>query len=78
MHVFLLQHERPGLDDDEAEDVKVTGIFSSRQRAAQVVDRLRQQSGFSRYPDGFHISEYEMDRAHWTEGFETLSNSSEP
>jgi hypothetical protein len=63
-HAYLLQHERP-----DTGDVKVIGIYSSRESAAAAIERLRTQPGFRDHPDGFAIDRYALDRDHWSEGF---------
>jgi len=65
--VFLVQHVRS--EDEDDEDVKLIGVFSSRETAEEAVNRLRQTSGFSEFPDGFYTDEYTLDRIHWEEGF---------
>ncbi|MBV1776502.1 hypothetical protein KSF73_12360 [Burkholderiaceae bacterium DAT-1] len=77
---YLLQHLHvlPHCDD-----VKVIGIYSSKEAARVAVERLRNQSGFRDFPrivnadtdeqpDGFYIDEYVVDQDHWQEGYETL------
>ena len=66
---FVLQHVRPKEDD-----VKLIGVYSSRENAQAAVSRLGRAPGFSDDPDGFHIDEYQMDQDHWTEGFGSLNN----
>lgn len=65
--VFVLQHV--AREDQDDEDVKFIGVYSSRATAEAAVARLRQQPGFSAYRDGFHLDEYTIDMDHWTEGF---------
>ncbi len=67
--VFVLQHEYEAEGRDET---KLIGVYSSRAAAEAAVTRLIEQPGFSRYPDGFSIDAYSLDRDHWTEGFSTL------
>ena len=68
--VYLLQHARPSPNGHE--EVKLIGIYSSRQRAEAAIERLRSQPGFAGIPDGFTLDEYDLDRDHWAEGFVTL------
>ncbi len=68
---FLVQHSRFILDDHE--DVKIVGIYSSLEHAEAAIGRLRGLPGFRNSPDGFSISEYQVDRDHWTEGFVSLT-----
>ncbi|HEY2379160.1 MAG TPA: hypothetical protein VGH98_24480 [Gemmatimonadaceae bacterium] len=65
--VYVLQHARPKEDDDE--DVKLIGVYSSEAAAEAAIQRLREQPGFSEYPNDFHVDPYELDVDHWTEGF---------
>lgn len=63
--VFLLIHLRDG---DEATQ-KTCGVYSTEELAAAAADRLRKKPGFRRYPDGFEINPYQLDRDCWGEGF---------
>jgi hypothetical protein len=69
--VYVLQHVH-AFDDDE-EDVKFLGVYSSRENAQVAVTRLSQAPGFCDARDGFHIDEYELDKDHWVEGYVTVS-----
>ena len=68
--VFVVQHVHEF--DDEAEDVKMIGVYSTQEQAEQAVARLRSREGFCDTPDGFHISRYPLDVDHWTEGYITV------
>lgn len=78
--VYLLNHIYM-LDDDYCEDVKLVGIYSSYEAAKAAVDRLKDKQGFCDYPnirepgdvdaEGFEISETEIGRDGWIEGYET-------
>jgi hypothetical protein len=75
--VFVLQHVHviPGGD----EDVKMIGVYRSEASARMAVDRLKDQPGFRDLPnivgsedegdEGFHISEYTLDKDSWAEGY---------
>ena len=65
--VFVLQHV--AREDQDDEDVKFIGVYSTRRSAESAIDRIVKQSGFRDYPNGFHIEEYEIDQDHWVEGF---------
>ena len=71
--VYVLQHVHP-LDDCE-EDVKLIGVYSSREHAQAAIRRLSQTPGFSVAPTGFHIDEYQLDKDHWGEGYSTLKSA---
>jgi hypothetical protein len=70
MDVFILHHVH-GFDDDE-EDVKLIGVYSSEAAASAAITRLQQQPGFCDTPKGFTISRYSLDTDHWTEGYVTV------
>jgi len=66
--MFLLQHSYARREEDE-DEVKVIGIYSSRREAETTIERYRGLPGFREYPDCFYIDEYEIDRNYWEEGF---------
>ena len=79
--VFILQHQHT-LPSGE-EDVKMIGVFESKESAVEAINRLVDQNGFRDHPtiinplvddenDGFYIDEYEINKYHWTEGFVTV------
>jgi hypothetical protein len=65
--VFVLQHVHSREDGDE--DIKLIGVYSSREKAEGAIMRLSRLSGFSDAPDGFHVDEYRVDQDHWVEGY---------
>ncbi len=64
---FVLQHI--ALEDQDGEDVKFIGVYSSRELGESAIKRLSVQPGFSDYPSGFYLDEYPFDKDHWSEGF---------
>ena len=71
--VYVLQHVHESADG--AEDVKLIGVYSSRENAQAAVARLCQAAGFSDEPAGFHIDEYGVDHDQWAEGYSTFAAS---
>lgn len=65
--VFVLQHVHTR--EDDVDDVKFIGVYSSREEAQAAVTRLGCLPGFADTPDGFHIDEYRVDQDHWVEGY---------
>lgn len=65
--VFVVQHVRS--EDTDDEDAKFIGVYSSQANAQKAVDRLKGCPGFCDWPEGFYISEYELDGTNWAEGF---------
>jgi hypothetical protein len=68
--VFLVEHVHV-LEDGE-EDVKIIGVYSTRDAAQQAVERLRLQPGFCDTPEGFTIDLYWLDQDSWEQGFATV------
>ncbi|MDR7304896.1 hypothetical protein [Rhodoferax saidenbachensis] len=79
--VFVLQHLHL-LNGDE-EDVKMLGVYSTRESALAAIERFRKLPGFREQPqmacsratgasEGFHLDEHELDQDSWSEGFETV------
>lgn len=81
--VYLLNHIYI-LDDDYCEDMKLIGVYSSYAAAEEAVHRLKDKPGFCNYPnirepgdvdaEGFEISEIEIDKDQWIEGYIMLYN----
>ncbi len=69
--VYVLQHVHSL--EDGAEDVKLIGVYSSRENARAAITRLGKAPGFSDAMDGFHIDEYQLDKDQWVEGYSTLT-----
>jgi hypothetical protein len=72
MKVYLLQHVH--MLDGGDEDVKLIGVYSSRENADAAITRLSQVPGFCDATDGFHVDEYQLDRDQWIEGYSTLAD----
>jgi hypothetical protein len=70
MTVYLLWHVH---DLGDEFDEKLLGLYSSQASAEAARERTQSLPGFRDHPDGFHISEYELDQDHWTEGFVTTT-----
>ena len=68
--VYVVQHVH--IINDDEEDVKMIGVYSTEQLAQKAVSRLLSQPGFCDVPEGFHVDRYELNKDHWTEGFITV------
>jgi hypothetical protein len=78
--VFVVQHLQT-LPQGE-DDVKMIGVYATREDAIEATKRLATQPGFSELPDivdyttenmqGFHVEEYEIGKDHWQEGYATV------
>ncbi len=69
--VFVLQHS---YEQDEYDETKFIGVYSTKIEAENAINRLSKQNGFKYRTDGFVIDEYELDKDHWTEGFVTIAS----
>ena len=76
--VILVEHLR--IDADGNDHIKTIGVYRTLAAAEAAVERLRGKPGFSDSPNiidpddddnepGFYLSEYPLDKDHWTEGF---------
>jgi len=70
MKVFLLWHG----DDihDDTPDAILLGAYSTEDRALDRIARCRDVPGFTENADDFHISELEVDRDDWPEGYKIV------
>jgi len=68
--IFVLWHIHEF--EEQEDDSKLIGVYSSEQRASEAVERLKMQLGFDEHPDRFHIDHYTLDQDNWVEGFVTV------
>ncbi len=68
--VYILQHVHTF--EDQEEDVKFIGVYSSYENAEDAISRLSQQPGFQNSANGFCIDKYELDKDHWIERYVTI------
>jgi hypothetical protein len=71
--VYLLWHSHTFPDGET--DNKLLGVYSSREGAMDRQRAAATSPGFSDEPEGFAVSEYQLDDDHWTEGYVTESGS---
>ncbi|NEC90651.1 hypothetical protein [Streptomyces sp. SID12501] len=57
------------IDEQDGDDVKLLGIYSTRERAEERMNRARLLPGFRDEPECFILEGYEVDDDTWTEGF---------
>lgn len=79
--VFVVQHLHTL--PNGIEDIKLIGVYSSKESALTAVDRLKSRPGFCENPrvinpgiddddQGFYVDEYSLDDDNWTEGYITV------
>lgn len=59
-------------DEEDGDDVKLLGVYSTEDRARERIERARKTTGFSDEPDCFMVSRYAVDEDTWAEGFLTI------
>jgi len=68
--VYILQHSYEVGEYGQFDEIKMIGVYSSRESAEKTIARYKMLSGFKDYPIScFYISKYEIDKDHWTDGF---------
>jgi hypothetical protein len=69
--VFLLQHSYEiYIQGVSKEQTKILGIYSTKEKAEEVIQRYKSIVGFNRFPiTCFYVDDYDLDKDHWTEGF---------
>ena len=72
--VYLLWHTHVDERLPGGDDAKLLGTYSTRENAAQAQAQAAFLDGFKDHLDGFEISEYEMDKREWREGFATITH----
>ena len=65
--VYLLWFEQQRADCDDCE--LLIGVYSSESEARAAIERVKDQKGFSSFPEGFHIYPYELNKDNWRDGF---------
>jgi len=68
---YLLYHYYEHGENNEYEEIKMLGIYSSEEKASEAIERYFKLNGFKKHPkDCFEIQECNVDvDASWTEGF---------
>lgn len=68
--IYVLQHSYEVGEDGDFDETKMIGVYSSKGKAEKTIEKYKMLPGFKDYPIScFHISEYEIDKDHWNEGF---------
>ena len=66
VHLLWFVKEMP----EGEEDIELLiGVYSSETEARAAIDRLKGRRGFAKFPQGFQMHSYQLDRDNWTEGF---------
>lgn len=57
------------VDEQDGDDTKLLGVYSSREKAEERIHQARRLPGFADEPECFVIDEHTVDTDEWTEGF---------
>jgi len=57
------------INEEDGDDVKLIGVYSTVELAMAAIDRSRGLEGFRDEPDCFIADPYTLDQDHWTDGF---------
>jgi hypothetical protein len=71
-YVYVLQHSYEyEYEGDLFDEIKMIGVFSSKEKAQEVIDKYKLLPGFKDYSiDCFHIDKFEINKiSEWEEGF---------
>ena len=63
--------------DEEYDDFKIVGVYSSSEAALNGIERTRKLAGFKDEPDCFIVDTYTLDEDCWTDGYVSIPISSE-
>jgi hypothetical protein len=55
--------------EEDGDDVKLLGVYSSRENALARIERTKELDGFRDEPECFYISPYTLDEPQWVDGF---------
>ena len=72
--VFLLWHTHRNERLSGGEDVKLLGTFSTKENAEKAQTEAALLEGFKDNLEDFEISEYDLDKREWREGFATITH----
>lgn len=74
MDVFMLWHVYERTDDLGGQDEeKLIGVFSSKAKAQEAIEQLKDREGFRNHPlSCFEIHRTKIDQISWADGFSTV------
>lgn len=70
--VYLLWHTHSDEALLDGEDIKLIGVYTSKENAQEAQSRAEQLEGFNDHRAGFEISCNELNKDEWTSGFVTV------
>ncbi len=73
--VYLVHHIRDISEDDDIQDVKLIGVYTTEELAEEAVERKKKLEGFRDYREGFEISKTTLNEDIWTSGFISIEEA---
>ena len=70
--IYIVHHVRA--EAGHPDDVRMIGVYSSKDAAKNAVQRARMQPDFRRFPAGFKIAKHALDKDLWPEGTPAADN----
>jgi len=64
------------LIDDDEDDIKLLGVYTTEERAQSRIDKAKREPGFDADPDCFWIETHTLDADRWIGGFFSVPDSS--
>ncbi|MNR53554.1 hypothetical protein D3C85_1735860 [compost metagenome] len=64
--VYCLTHFYDVEDDEE---IRYIGIYTTNERAEEVLSELKLKPGFAEHPEDFNIDRFTLNEREWKEGF---------
>jgi hypothetical protein len=69
-YIYLIQHSYEVGEDGDYDETKIIGVYSSEEKAKQVMQEYILLPGFKDHPiECFYIGKHEIDKEEWAEGF---------
>lgn len=66
-YVYYLEHAYE--DKEEIEYVTDLGVYSTRKKANEALEKFKNEPKFKDHPADFNIDKYAIDEPEWKEGF---------
>ena len=58
---------------DGIDETKFIGVYATKEIAEAAIIRLKNKPGFRDRPENFQISEYELNKDHWVDGYAVMT-----
>lgn len=65
------------IEEEEGDNLKVLGVYSSESDAHNRIDLARTEPGFAPEPECFYVAKYTLGEHLWVDGFVSLDRASD-